>query len=583
MLLEQRSLENLVRQVDNDLLMTPFSIIRVSSSTGIGIIDPSNEPGKYLAVLDLFIKDSLDNRVCYPQLYARKGEFLYEMSNQFSVDSNEWHILLSSALDSYLGFEKQLQDQKVRNDFQSPNKLGRLNEDGSYTLINYRKKPIHEGRARLKKENLFFDLVRMYYFVAYQRYQVVDALFEDMFEDGVPILRKLVCDGFLGGDLDRKLIGIGAAIVGHKNEREQRDFGKLKMTAVSEVIDVYTLMDGDFSRGGRDVVSIKGNVGETLIRGVSVSSESTNDLEREAGYRRHFADVMKGQNVAVSLPETIGFFRNVDGGVHRIDTKIEGVSLDDLLRNENTEFIGLGVLPYIVQVLACMHDHLYYSPQQWRKIVKPTLVKKFHADISRCKIFLPEQVRNDILNIAKALTVIESTGFVHDLDSHPQQFLVDYEQRNAIVDVKSIGRVDFEVRGTVPFPVEIANLYRYGKYSGMSFDLDFEALERYVGIFNEQTVARGHIPITANTPVKQLLYLNSVIFRMLCFYEAWFKPERRQHMLPRVPEIVFNADLAIGEIESRHTRYFNVHRDAYTSLRRTLPNLKRYAQEALRG
>lgn len=581
MLLDEESLENLVRRVDGDLLKSPFSVVCVNSSTDIEVIDSSNEPGKYLAALDCFIRDYLDARVCYPQLYARKGELLYEMSNQFPVDSDRWRSLLSLALDNYLMLENQLEDQKVTKDFQSPKKLGRKNGDGSCTIITYRKKPFDEGKARLRKESIFPDLIRWYYFVAYQRYQMVDALFEDMFEDGVTALRKLMCDGFLDKDLDKKLTNILFARVQDKSEREERDFGKLGLTAVPDVIDVHALMDGDFSHGGRDVAPIKGGISQAKTTSVSVSGVSVNNLEREARYRRHFADVMKGQDLVVSFPETIGFFRNVNGSVHRIDTEVKGVSLDALLRDENTKFIGLGVLPYLVKVLAYMHDRIASIFEQWKRIVVPTLIKKFQADTSRCKMFLTDDTRSDIVKMGRALRIIESTAFIDDLDSHPQQFLVDYEQRNGVINIKTIGRVDFEFRGAVPFPVELANLYRYGSYGGVCFDFDFEALEHYVTFFNEQTVPRGYTPIDVHPHAAQLLYLNSVIFRMLCFYEAWFKRERRQHMLPRVPEILVNADLALGEIESRFPRYFNAHRDAYTSLRRTLPRLEQYARDAL--
>ena len=291
------------------------------------------------------------------------------------------------------------------------------------------------------------------------------------------------------------------------------------------------------------------------------------------------------------FPKTLGYGRDKSGTAFRLDTMAHGITIDTALRDTRYRQVVLDFLPVVAYDTARMHmaqgGFIKTKDSHAENYVRRILERKYLFQHSNCSAFLSQTIRESIVNASSAIGVIETALFVWNLDSHPEQFTVVIEEREGRNAITQYTRFDFEPerKHPVPFTNELANLFRYGDYDdGHSFQRDYFGVEAYIEGALSSLSWRKKPKEFRNDPLGNnymLAYLNSVIFRGLCFYDAWFQENKREHMLPRVPEILANINAAVQEIFIKHTPYFIKYRKQYTALRRVLPDMRKCAEDAL--
>lgn len=367
--------------------------------------------------------------------------------------------------------------------------------------------------------------------------------------------------------------------LGKTEEKEQLE------RAFAEWLEQRGKQDSELGDGGRCValrmVQDSGSDSDGFVR---VQGTRVEPLEREARIRTGIRRELLICDSEVELPKTLGLVRTTDGKAARYDERLRGITLDQALRSKQYHDATVDFLPEIAAGTAELHHAVarIHTPQKQFN-AKEFLRERFD-DVPSC--YCQDRVdaitRRFLVNL-RIFDDLEQVQGVINLDSHPKQYLVVLEWKKSKYHITSVGRVDFESErmSSVPFVLEVANIYRYGDYCGESFEQDFRGLDRFIRRYNElHLYSPARIAASAYDTSLQIAYLHGVILRGLSFYNAWLKPTRRRFMLGRVPEILANIEHAITAIKEKDPSTFEQHQDQYLGLLGVLPDLKKAATKA---
>lgn len=185
---------------------------------------------------------------------------------------------------------------------------------------------------------------------------------------------------------------------------------------------------------------------------------------------------------------------------------------------------------------------------------------------------LKEDLRLKIYeNLTPILDCLVKSPYSINKDAHPDNFLVYKPEESDKEYNFIITAIDWEDKGFQPVFLDLVNLLEYR--DEFSADKKENYLKEYIRHYNYYDCQKKRKPLMEDQfeydSNFKLSYLNSIIYRSLCFSSAWSNPGREQDSKRRT-SMLNKAIKAIDDIKEEHIDYYNQYKKEYDSLKEAL-------------
>jgi thiamine kinase-like enzyme len=235
-------------------------------------------------------------------------------------------------------------------------------------------------------------------------------------------------------------------------------------------------------------------------------------------------------------------------GQHFFVTKRkQGKTLYELMDSQPS-LLSKEIFGKVIDFMAELH---FYYPGSTRGELN--LYEKVRKNILDENLGIDTMVARNILpDIDPVLEALVSSFKVHNMDSHPENWI--------ITDEGKIVKVDCARSYLVPCELELANLFIYKHF------FKVEELPEVVGRYCEKTRQSD----------KEVLprFYNAIILRAFALAAAWSDPSRHG-MHDKRGDMLANPSYAIELLGTNHPRVYNLNSAAYSRLAKNFAKAQR--------